>query len=194
MRISMVNSVNAPISAIEPENAPPEDGTAVAASIRAAEDASIPDAASPTDYSPPDGVPSDFQSASSSRRFGLQPRDQLFVGLLAGATLALSALHAFQASRWSLQPVELSHHPEREWEFHLDINSANWVEWMQLEGIGERLALRIVEDRKTNGPFQSIDDLDRVNGIGPKTIEKLRPHLRCEPVKSKDEGGRMKDE
>ncbi len=114
------------------------------------------------------------------RRFGLSRGDQYFLGCIAGLMLLMMLAHALKASRWSLQPVELVHHPEREWEFHLDINSATWVEWMQLEGIGERLALRIVEDRKSNGPFKSIDDLSRVLGIGPKTIERLKPHLRCD--------------
>ncbi|MFN0196501.1 MAG: ComEA family DNA-binding protein [Planctomycetaceae bacterium] len=120
-------------------------------------------------------------SPEKSRCFGLSRGDQIFLGSIAGLLLLLMLAHALKASRWSLQTVELVHHPEREWEFHLDINTATWVEWMQLEGIGERLALRIVEDRKTNGPFKSIDDLTRVLGIGPKTIERLKPHLRCDP-------------
>ena len=50
-----------------------------------------------------------------------------------------------------------------------------------LPRIGPVLAGRIAEER-LRGPFRSLDDLDaRVRGIGPATIEALRPHLRIEP-------------
>ncbi|MDA0835053.1 MAG: helix-hairpin-helix domain-containing protein [Planctomycetota bacterium] len=175
----MTDSVNFPLSSIERENTPQEVEVRSADVASNAEHSSLLDTKLSTAILNSNNATVDEHS---SRRFGLQPRDQLFVGVLAGLMLLLSGIHAFRASRWSLQPVELSHHPEREWEFSLDINSANWVEWMQLEGIGERLAVRIVEDREMNGPFRSIEDLDRVKGIGFKTIERLRPHLRCEPV------------
>ena len=61
--------------------------------------------------------------------------------------------------------------------FQIDINSADWIEWMQLEGIGEKTAHRIVADRELNGPFRSIDDLQRVHGIGPATLDAIRPCL-----------------
>jgi competence protein ComEA len=54
---------------------------------------------------------------------------------------------------------------------------------MQLEGIGELLARRIEEDRKTNGPFASVDDLDRVPGIGTVTLDTIRPWLICSNCK-----------
>lgn len=61
--------------------------------------------------------------------------------------------------------------------FRVEINSATWVEWMQLEGIGPALANRIVADRQVNGPFVSIEDLERVPGIGSGTLDRLRPSL-----------------
>lgn len=69
----------------------------------------------------------------------------------------------------------------------VDINSASPVELMQLEGIGETLSLRIVEDRMVHGPFPAIGDLVRVSGIGPKTAEKLRDKIYVRPMaKRKD--------
>lgn len=62
--------------------------------------------------------------------------------------------------------------------YQIDINQATWSEWAQLPGIGETLARRIVAERESDGPFKSIDDLRRVKGIGAKTLEKMRPHLR----------------
>lgn len=61
--------------------------------------------------------------------------------------------------------------------FRVDVNNATWVEWMQLDGIGETMAHRIVADRDANGPFNSIEDLQRVDGIGPSTLDRIRTSL-----------------
>ena len=61
----------------------------------------------------------------------------------------------------------------------IDINSAPPESLQMLPGIGAVLAQRIAEDRLANGAFAELDDLDRVKGIGPRTIEKLRPLARA---------------
>lgn len=66
--------------------------------------------------------------------------------------------------------------------YQIELNSATWVELTQLRDIGNVIAQRIVEDRNLHGPFQSVDDLERVKGIGPRTIEKNRRWLRVETV------------
>ena len=53
----------------------------------------------------------------------------------------------------------------------LELNGATLEELMRLPAIGQTQAQRIVAAR----PFTSVDDLQRVPGIGPKTLEKLRP-------------------
>jgi competence protein ComEA len=63
-------------------------------------------------------------------------------------------------------------------EYTVDLNTAGWPEFEPLPNVGERLAKRIVESREMDGPFQSVDDLGRIDGIGAKTIERLRPYLR----------------
>jgi competence protein ComEA len=62
-------------------------------------------------------------------------------------------------------------------KYLVDINRADWPEMVQLPGLGETLALKIIADRKANGPFQDIEDLDRVDGIGLRTLERIRPYL-----------------
>jgi competence protein ComEA len=62
-------------------------------------------------------------------------------------------------------------------QFRVEVNSATWVEWIQLEGIGISMAHRIVADRTLNGPFQTVDDLTRVPGIGDATLDQIRPWL-----------------
>lgn len=65
--------------------------------------------------------------------------------------------------------------------FELDVNAADWPELSVLPNIGETLAKRIVESRQADGPFADVDDLQRVRGIGPKTLEQIRPYLRPLP-------------
>jgi competence ComEA-like helix-hairpin-helix protein len=52
----------------------------------------------------------------------------------------------------------------------ININTATVQQLMDLKGVGEVLAQRIVEYRTQNGPFASVNDLEKVNGIGPKIL------------------------
>lgn len=56
----------------------------------------------------------------------------------------------------------------------LDINTATAAELELLPRIGPKLAAAIVADREARGAFKSVDDLDRVPGIGARTVERLR--------------------
>lgn len=62
----------------------------------------------------------------------------------------------------------------------ININTATASELELLPGIGPAMASRIIEYRKTNGRFRNVEDLDDVKGIGPRTLEKLRPLIRVE--------------
>jgi competence ComEA-like helix-hairpin-helix protein len=44
----------------------------------------------------------------------------------------------------------------------------------RIQGIGDGTARAIVEQRERAGPYRTVDDLDDVAGIGPKTLERLR--------------------
>jgi competence protein ComEA len=71
----------------------------------------------------------------------------------------------------------------------VDINTAEWPELAELPEVGETLARRIVESRAAAGPFGEHDDLLRVNGIGPRTLEGLRPYLLPVPDQDAVAGG-----
>lgn len=58
----------------------------------------------------------------------------------------------------------------------MSINSPSVQAWEQLPGIGPSTARAILAEQRIR-PFQSIDDLQRVRGIGPKKLDRLRPYL-----------------
>lgn len=56
----------------------------------------------------------------------------------------------------------------------VDLNHASVEELAALPGIGPSRAERIVAYR-TRAPFQRVEDVLRVEGIGPKTLDGIRP-------------------
>ena len=98
---------------------------------------------------------------------------QLALGLL------LTAGIFFTLGRWSSGPVAspLLLIPHQANGPRLDLNRATKAELRLLPGLGDTLAQRIVDARMQHGVFQRVDDLGRVPGIGPKTLERLRPWI-----------------
>ena len=63
----------------------------------------------------------------------------------------------------------------------LNLNMASVADLDDLPGIGQSIAERIIEYRTTNGPFQSVEDLQKVKGIGPALFAKLVPLVAVGP-------------
>jgi competence protein ComEA len=59
----------------------------------------------------------------------------------------------------------------------VNINTATKEELTSLKGIGEKRAQDIIDYRTKNGPFKSVDDLEKVPGIGPGTMKQIRSEL-----------------
>jgi competence protein ComEA len=57
----------------------------------------------------------------------------------------------------------------------ININSAGETELEGLPGVGPVTAAAIIDYRTQNGPFATVDDLIDVTGIGPSTLEQIRP-------------------
>ncbi len=56
----------------------------------------------------------------------------------------------------------------------VDINKATIDEFEKLPSIGPTRAKEIVEYRNSHGPFSNIEELLKVKGIGPKTLNKIK--------------------
>lgn len=59
----------------------------------------------------------------------------------------------------------------------ININTASAEELSKLNGVGEKKALAILEYRKNNGLFESIEDIKKVSGIGDATYEKFKSQI-----------------
>lgn len=59
----------------------------------------------------------------------------------------------------------------------VNINQASATQLVNLPRVGAKLAERIVEYRKTHGPFGQAEGLMEVKGVGEKLFEQLKPHI-----------------
>ncbi len=60
---------------------------------------------------------------------------------------------------------------------NVNINTATQTELETLPGIGPSLALKIINYRKENGKFKSIEELKSVNGIGENKYEEIKKYI-----------------
>jgi competence protein ComEA len=84
-------------------------------------------------------------------------------------TVTLVAVHTYGYYSWSTRPVELEH--------RLDLNHATREELLQLPRVGDRTAERILDSRR-RASFAAVEDLRKVHGVGPATVERLRPLVK----------------
>ena len=59
----------------------------------------------------------------------------------------------------------------------ININTASETDLETLPGVGPVTAAAIIDYRTQNGPFATVDDLIDVSGIGPATLEDMRPFV-----------------
>ena len=58
--------------------------------------------------------------------------------------------------------------------FKININTAREDQLQMLPGIGAKLASRIVDYRKKNGPFKELEDLEDVDGLTAKRFGRIK--------------------
>jgi competence protein ComEA len=59
----------------------------------------------------------------------------------------------------------------------VSVNSATAEQLQNLSGVGEVTARRIVDHRAAHGPFDQVEDLLDVKGIGPRTLDRIREQI-----------------
>ncbi len=71
----------------------------------------------------------------------------------------------------------------------VDINKANAEELATLKGIGPAIAEKVIEYRKQNGDFKTVEDFKEVSGIGDKILEDNKDLIviKAPPVEIKEE-------
>jgi competence protein ComEA len=117
------------------------------------------------------------RTGGTNRRPLLRAADQAAVaGLVLAALVGMAAYWVVQGGL-SGELIEIDRAEPLVARFQVDVNKASWPELSQVPTIGEVLARRIVESRQTKGRFVDHADLLRVNGIGPRTLERMEPYL-----------------
>lgn len=107
----------------------------------------------------------------------LRRADQVTVVVLVVILFALIVGHWALAFVLDDRLIEIDRAPPCQLEHQVRLNDADWPELTLLPGIGETLARRIVADRSRNGRYESLDQLLRVKGIGPKTVRRIGPFV-----------------
>jgi competence protein ComEA len=111
----------------------------------------------------------------------LRRSDQACAAAVVAASLGLIAAVWIHQGGHRGRLLDIERAEPKSHRFQLDVNQADWPEWALLPGIGETLARRIVDSRRTEGPFRGHDDLLRVKGIGPRKLGDIRPYLSPMP-------------
>lgn len=107
-------------------------------------------------------------------------KKQVPVALLLLCCMFASGLVGFFIGRnTGHDPIYVSKHPlsTQITEDKLDINTANAHQLQYIPGIGPELAQRIIAYRDANGPFQSVAELTKVEGIDMTILEKLLDYI-----------------
>ncbi len=124
-----------------------------------------------------DATASPSSEGSTSSFLWLTNRDQWLV-VMVSVMVVMLLVAKWQKLRYVDRNEVIVQRGSEDIGYQIDLNSATWVELTQLRGVGPVIAKLIVSNRDEVGPFSSIDDLQRVKGIGPKTVEKNRRWLR----------------
>lgn len=106
-------------------------------------------------------------------------KPQIIVSLLVVAVLAGGAMYASRVSESAPKVVYSASLDEvaagNQQPLKVNINTADAERLDELPQVGPATAEAIIEYRRANGLFRSVQELEEVPGIGPTTLEKIEP-------------------
>src|SRR5205809_1123994 len=70
----------------------------------------------------------------------LRRRDQILIGVAAAFAIISIAFYCLRTAHGGRYPIELDQQSDFAAQYRIDLNTATWVEWTQLRGIGQKLA------------------------------------------------------
>jgi len=115
-------------------------------------------------------------------------RNERWILMLTAAFLLVAGFWFF-TQRGAVQPYEVTHgadasvqeqdgRPDSLLEDEvIDLNTADLYDLGRLPGIGEKRAQAIVGYRETYGPFERVEDLTLVDGIGSGILAEVAPYV-----------------
>jgi competence protein ComEA len=122
-------------------------------------------------------VPSNKPVPPSSPRLILRRADQAVSAALIAIALVVMAGWSIWQGQLRGRLIDIERAEAISIDFKIDVNHADWPELTLMPNIGEQLAKRIVADRQERGLFRDLSELHCVRGIGPKTLEGMKPFL-----------------
>ncbi len=106
--------------------------------------------------------------------FGFSRKEFLATLFLVSTILIGTGIKYSIDQHWWLPKTEVVDTDPESIKLKIDLNRAEWYELIILPGIGETKARAIVGYRKEAGNFKTIEQLCKVNGIGTKTVKRLK--------------------
>lgn len=88
--------------------------------------------------------------------------------------LLLLSLSTLQPGMIHAEPVENSHKAAVS---IINVNIASAMEIASIPGLGEKKSLAVIKYREKHGPYAKVEDLKKVDGIGNKLFEKIKPYV-----------------
>lgn len=107
---------------------------------------------------------------------------------LLGTVAVLIGVLSIAFNHWrKSQTIEFESHPPLDYQFELDINEASERELSLLPGLGPKLSKRILESRQMDGDYRSLEELERVRGIGRSRRLQLQAYLYVDQHESNEQ-------